>query len=102
MTHEFESHTDQVVWRHNDGRRETVEAAFLAYTGVKDRTIGHQRSIENPGRFWSQVIDFLNIPVLRPPSRAMVIRRAPPRRTRSLSEFQFLASIALRISCPVG
>lgn len=72
MTHEFESHTDQVVWRHNDGRRETVEAAFLAYTGVKDRTIGHQRSIENPGRFWSQVIDFLNIPVLRPPNRAMV------------------------------
>ncbi len=72
MTHAFESRTDQVVWRHNDGRRETVEAAFLAYTGEKDRTIGHQRSIENPGRFWSQVIDFLNIPVLRPPSRAMV------------------------------
>ena len=72
MTHAFESRTDQVVWRHNDGRRETVEAAFLAYTGEKDRTIGHQRSVENPGRFWSQVIDFLNIPVLRPPSRAMV------------------------------
>jgi len=60
-----------IVWQAPSDRRRSTEQRFLSFVGVSDRSAGYRWSIESPEEFWAQVIDFLAIPFLQPPTNIL-------------------------------
>lgn len=54
-------------------RRPPVEQVFMECIGVPDRSDALRWSVDEPERFWAEVIDFLDVPFLSKPSQ--ILRR---------------------------